>query len=245
MKILHPKTKTPIYSTILPGTLAAVLALTFDINHLVDMLNIGTLTAYTIVAVCVLILRYDSPSKSRTESQASLTRVLVMMSTFNGSSETTKLTAWIVRTCVTIYCILAAVVAILLLFDEEGIVDIAAIIVATCMLFVVFIIFCQPKNKVDDLYFRVPLVPWIPCITIFVNIYLMSKLHYVTWVRFVVWMIVGYIIYFTYGIKHAARQSSGGKVEEEIELRGRGSSKIEINRMAIDDGKALEATTKS
>jgi amino acid transporter len=227
MKTIHPKTKTPIYSTILPGTLAAVLALTFDINHLVDMINIGTLTAYTIVAVCVLILRYDSPGSSEIE-HASLTTILILMSTFNRSQKTTKLTARIVRTCLAIYCILAVVVPVLLLFDTQGVTVIALIIVLTCMLFIVFIIFCQPKDKTDDLYFKVPLVPWIPCTTILVNIYLMSKLSYVTWIRFVVWMIVGYLIYFTYGIKHESRESSGGNVGGENQQKAGDNSKSEV-----------------
>jgi amino acid transporter len=52
-----PKLKTPYVASIVAGLFAAILGSIFDLDELVEMLSIGTLMAYTLVAVCVLLLR--------------------------------------------------------------------------------------------------------------------------------------------------------------------------------------------
>ena len=51
--------------------------------------------------------------------------------------------------------------------------------------------------------FRVPWVPLTPMISIVACLYLMTQLPGVTWIRFVIWLAVGLILYFTYGYKHS------------------------------------------
>jgi hypothetical protein len=55
---VHPWFKTPVTATMICGTLAGVLALIFDLNALADMMYVGTLMSYTLVAASVLVLRY-------------------------------------------------------------------------------------------------------------------------------------------------------------------------------------------
>lgn len=51
--------------------------------------------------------------------------------------------------------------------------------------------------------FSVPFIPWLPGISILINLYLIVLLDYMTWVRFAIWILIGLIIYFTYGIKNS------------------------------------------
>ena len=51
--------------------------------------------------------------------------------------------------------------------------------------------------------FRTPWVPVVPILGIIVSLGLMASLNRVTWVRLIVWLIIGLIIYFTYSVKHS------------------------------------------
>jgi amino acid transporter len=55
---VHPWFNTPLNATMLCGALAAFLAMIFDLYALADMMSVGTLLSYTLVAASVLVLRY-------------------------------------------------------------------------------------------------------------------------------------------------------------------------------------------
>ena len=51
--------------------------------------------------------------------------------------------------------------------------------------------------------FRAPGVPWVPILGILFCLALMLGLPLVTWVRLVVWLVIGLVIYFAYGSRHS------------------------------------------
>jgi len=51
--------------------------------------------------------------------------------------------------------------------------------------------------------YRVPWSPVLPILGVLFAIYLMSDLPLSTWIRFVVWLILGLAIYFLYGYRHS------------------------------------------
>jgi basic amino acid/polyamine antiporter, APA family len=51
--------------------------------------------------------------------------------------------------------------------------------------------------------FRTPLVPVVPILGMIISLGLMAGLKAVTWIRLVVWLIIGMVVYFTYSVKHS------------------------------------------
>jgi APA family basic amino acid/polyamine antiporter len=64
--------------------------------------------------------------------------------------------------------------------------------------------------------FRTPFVPFVPILSALVSIALMLSLPFDTWLRLVIWMAIGLIIYFAYGYKHSElrrrQESTAGSV---------------------------------
>ncbi|KAI3924411.1 hypothetical protein MKW98_032612 [Papaver atlanticum] len=58
---VNRRTQVPVKSTILTGVCAAMLAFFMDVSQLAGMVSVGTLLAFTIVAISILILRYVPP----------------------------------------------------------------------------------------------------------------------------------------------------------------------------------------
>jgi APA family basic amino acid/polyamine antiporter len=62
---IHPRFRTPHVTTVITGLLVAAGALVADENEIYDLTNIGTLFAFALVCIGVLVLRYKDPSRPR------------------------------------------------------------------------------------------------------------------------------------------------------------------------------------
>ncbi|XP_015197400.1 high affinity cationic amino acid transporter 1-like isoform X2 [Lepisosteus oculatus] len=221
------KRKTPIVSTLMAGVMSAIMAFLFDLKDLVDLMSIGTLLAYTLVAACVLVLRYQpeqpslvyqmastldesemTESVSNSESQAgilpdgmeefSMKRML-----FPENSDPSSMSGLIVNICASMLGLLVFIFCIIAVQGGTKSWSVALLTIFLIMSVVItIIIWRQPESK-TKLSFKVPLLPFLPVLSMFVNVYLMMQLDRGTWIRFLVWMVLGFIIYFGYGMRHS------------------------------------------
>ncbi|NXM04397.1 CTR3 protein, partial [Tyrannus savana] len=240
---INDRTKTPLLATIASGLLSAVLAFLLELKDLVDLMSIGTLLAYSLVAVCVLILRYqpgqlNSPkamemlelngneeervimNPSLTAASAQQKETLSCSTLFNPPSDTpTALSGRIVYVCVSVIAMVVIGLCVFLTFSVAALKDtsvgciVILVLLLVALLIPTVIIWRQPQSNAR-LNFKVPFLPFLPIFSIFVNILLMVQLSPGTWVRFAIWMVVGFVIYFGYGI----RNSVEGKNAEEKPL---------------------------
>jgi APA family basic amino acid/polyamine antiporter len=81
---IHPKFRTPYKTTILVGLLAAMVGSTVPINIIGDMVNIGTLLAFVIVCIAIMVLRHTNPDQERPFRTPWVPFVPVMGILFNG-----------------------------------------------------------------------------------------------------------------------------------------------------------------
>uniref|UniRef100_M3Z2P5 Solute carrier family 7 member 2 n=1 Tax=Mustela putorius furo TaxID=9669 RepID=M3Z2P5_MUSPF len=224
------KRQSPVAATLTAGVISAVMAFLFDLKALVDMMSIGTLLAYSLVAACVLILRYQpglsyeqpkycpekavlgSCGKAASKSESPVTMLqgpgLSLRLLISPSALPTQQSSSLVSFLVGFLAFLVLGLSILTTYGVQAIARLEAWSVALLVLFlvlciaIVLTIWRQPQNQ-QKVAFMVPFLPFLPAFSILVNIYLMVQLSADTWIRFSIWMALGFLIYFTYGIRHS------------------------------------------
>jgi basic amino acid/polyamine antiporter, APA family len=119
---IHPRFRTPHVTTILTGIFVAFFSAIANIDEIVQLTNIGTLFAFILVAIGILILRVREPDRPRK--------------------------------------------------------------------------------------FRVPFSPVTPVLGILMCLFLMKGLPGITWIRFGLWLLVGLVLYFVYGMRQSRLRRS-------------------------------------
>lgn len=220
---VHSKTMTPILGTVLSGLLAGIMTLFFNLQQLIDMMSIGTLLAYTVVAISVLILRYqkdDVPEITMNDYKFTALNIFKQTFNLNNHKEPSHISNVVSKCSIASFSLIVFILILILNNTEFNMTD-DNVIVFVIMIILIFIIILnvasigrQPVQQIE-LSFKVPLVPLIPCCSIFINLYLMLQLDMFTWIRFIVWMLIGFLIYLFYGISHSV-QGKKNKIEDKI-----------------------------
>uniref|UniRef100_A0A672SXL8 Solute carrier family 7 member 1 n=1 Tax=Sinocyclocheilus grahami TaxID=75366 RepID=A0A672SXL8_SINGR len=236
---INEKSKTPIIATVTSGIVAALMAFLFDLKDLVDLMSIGTLLAYTLVAACVLVLRYqpeqpsvnvqyqrascqeETEAESINESSAGFlpgSQDLCTLSNllFPKNEEPSYLSGLTVNICTSVLGVLVCVFSVVAVQGGFQIwaLGVLATLAVACLI-ITMLIWRQPESK-TKLSFKVPLLPFLPILSMFINVYLMMQLDRGTWMRFAIWMAIGFVIYFCYGIWHSTEAALASNDTEDI-----------------------------
>ncbi|XP_065073602.1 cationic amino acid transporter 3 [Ochlerotatus camptorhynchus] len=238
LRTVHPKTQTPVLATILAGLLAATMAMLFNLQQLIDMMSIGTLLAYTIVAVSVLVLRYEDKELLQNKT---ITIPNVFRQLFNTDklSSPSLLSSSIVKFGICLFAVLVcAVCSILVIVSDQLSSDypgtIAALSVLSAFMVLLIVITALQPTENTKLTFKVPLVPLLPMLSVLFNLYLMFQLDAGTWIRFAVWIVIGYLIYFTYGIRHSVEGALSKQEATLVNGNGTATTKNGFDNNAFD-----------
>jgi APA family basic amino acid/polyamine antiporter len=137
---IHPRYGTPWAISLIAGVTVALIATFVPLTTLADMVNIGTLFAFVLVSIGVIVLRRTQPDLPRA--------------------------------------------------------------------------------------FRTPAVPLIPVLAVIACAFLMLNLGSLTWWRFLVWMVLGFAVYFLYGYRHSrlapnSVESADGRRSRDSDRQGR------------------------
>ena len=114
---LNPRFGTPVRTSVTTGVVVAMIATFVPLTELAELVNIGTLFAFVLVAIGVIVLRRTRPDLERA--------------------------------------------------------------------------------------FRCPGVPVVPILAALASVYLMLNLPAATWIRFLIWMVIGLVVYFAYGARRS------------------------------------------
>ncbi|XP_036694964.1 cationic amino acid transporter 3 isoform X1 [Eschrichtius robustus] len=217
---IYTGTHTPIVATVVSGIIAAFMAFLFELTDLVDLMSIGTLLAYSLVAICVLILRYQPDQEMRNEEgEVELQEEKIHEAeklTLQGlfcplNSIPTPLSGQVVYVCSSLLALLLSVLCLVLaqwstpLLSGDPLWIAVFVLLLTLITGITGVIWRQPQSS-TPLHFKVPALPLLPLVSIFVNIYLMMQMTAGTWARFGVWMLIGFAIYFGYGMQHSLEE---------------------------------------
>ncbi|KYQ55352.1 putative cationic amino acid transporter [Trachymyrmex zeteki] len=92
---------------------------------------------------------------------------------------------------------------------------------------ILLVISRKPQNR-SSVMFMTPGLPFVPAIAVTVNIYLIFKLSILTLVRFTIWMTLGFIMYFQYGIKNSSLEEANASENVDDVVVGGTAGNIEL-----------------
>ncbi|KAG4176217.1 hypothetical protein ERO13_A11G229900v2 [Gossypium hirsutum] len=248
---ISTRTHVPVKSTVTTGMLAAVLAFFMDVSELSGMVSVGTLLAFTVVAISILILRYappeevplpsslqqfidsvrkqlddDSQSMERKEfndvdiveqspsqsdhGEASIQYPLIEKQ-FSEDKQNPQRRRNIAVWNIALFCI--GVLVLTSAASAEYLPSLVRFSLGTVgaaiLLCSLVVLACLNQDEARHSFghtggFLCPFVPFLPAACILINAYLLMSLGVGTWIRVSIWLIMGALVYISYGWRHSS-----------------------------------------
>ncbi len=182
---LHSKFRTPAFSTIITGLFVAIPALFMNLTEVIDLTSIGTLFAFLLVSGGILIL---NPSGVRSKSEKGF-----IVPYFNSRYFLLPI-------------LLVVIVIVNFSIKSESLIDFFEgktfweLVTTTSLVPYCFFLLFSLTISFFAIYFQWSLIPVLALLT---NLYLMSELGITNWLRFIIWLVVGLILYFSFGFKNS------------------------------------------
>ena len=206
---VSPMTDIPMIATLISGSFSAIFALILNLHDLVEMISFGTLSAYTMVAVCVLILRYhpgtvgfikqtnsEAGAETQTGDQGKSREDSPLLGVDPAQQHPSQRTASLAQAAIATSCIGLAGLSALIIWGSPALSQakwwaiLAATVISLLLIGCTVLLLWLPQNK-TPLPFMVPCVPVLPLITVFIDLFLILNLSYLTLIRFAIWMAIG------------------------------------------------------
>jgi hypothetical protein len=186
---VHPGTATPVNASAFLGALTAALALFTDLDVLLDLVSIGTLFVFYMVANAVVFHRYAGDGDGRRRPALAFLLALslialcftLLWNEFPPAGGGVK--AGLLAGCG------AAAVAAVAAFQA-----------------------LVPQARVPELW-SVPGMPWVPAASVFLNMFLLGSLDGASYIRFGVFSAVTVLVYVLYSVHASWDAEEGGVVE--------------------------------
>jgi basic amino acid/polyamine antiporter, APA family len=191
---VHKKFKTPSFATIITGIFVALPSLFLNLTEVTDLTSIGTLMAFILVCGGILLMKKEESSEKRG----------FRVPYFNSRYILPPL--------------LMAILLLVLFLNSAGVEN-----------FFRFTDSANPELSWWDVFkHKIPLYGFfliavliiyrailkklsaIPVLGLLTNLYLISELGIINWMRFLIWLVIGLVLYFLYGRQHSLLEKNSG-----------------------------------
>jgi len=179
---VHKKFHTPSFATVITGFFVAIPTLFLNLTEVTDLTSIGTLFAFIVVCAGVLIINKDG-NDNETEQ--------------NKEKRGFRVPYYNSRTFLPPIITLIAV--LILWFNWEGILGFFQtyhndkIPMYGFLICSIAVVYVSIKKSLS----------LVPVLGLLINLYLITELGMTNWMRFLIWLVIGIILYFAYGRNHS------------------------------------------